>query len=482
MAEHHAVPASTLDRAVGALLGLATGDALGAGYEFGPPLVGDAAMIGGGLGDWAPGEWTDDTQQAICVARSGATGALDATEVGAAFLDWFADDPKDVGNQTRSVLGAARAGADLRTASQQHFERHPRNAAGNGSLMRTAPVALAHLGDDEAIVTSAFEISALTHADPLAGEACAIWCIAIDRAVRERRLDGIFDGVDLLPGDASARWSGWLLAAETEPPSTFTPNGFVVTALQAAWAAIRQTPIPTDHSCRHLQDALHAAIRIGNDTDTVAAIAGSLLGARWGASAIPLAWKSMLHGWPGMRTRDLLRLAVLSVRNGADDEVGWPSAPDVTGWYEEHYGEQAYTLVLPDDPGVTFGNAPGAASVECDVILSCCRMGSEVPGGAASQHELIFVDSPNPTDNRNLDFVLEDAAAAITAWRDAGKSVHVHCVAGVSRTPTVVAAYLASRLGIDGSSALERVTAAHPRANPNSGFREALARIGEPSP
>ena len=324
---------------------------------------------------------------------------------------------------------------------------------------------------------TAFEISALTHADPVAGEACAIWCIAIDRAVREQRLDGIFDGIDLLSGDGPARWSGWLLAAETESPATFSPNGYVVTALQAAWAAIRQTPIPPTNPCRHLQDALHTAVRIGNDTDTVAAIAGSLLGARWGASAIPLSWKSILHGWPGLRTRDLLRLAVLSVRNGADDEVGWPSMPDVTVWYEQHYGERAYEVTLPDDPGIRFGNAPTAAAVEVDVILSCCRMGSKIPSGAGSQHELIFVDSPNPTDNPNLEFVLQDAARAITAWRDEGKTVYVHCVAGVSRTPTVVAAYLASRLGIDGTSALERVTVAHPRANPNARFREALARI-----
>ncbi len=477
MTRDHGLPAATLERAVGALVGLATGDALGAGYEFESPPSGEAAMIGGGLGAWAPGEWTDDTQQAICVAQSAAAGDLDADAVGRRFVAWFTDDPKDVGNQTRAVLTAARAGQDLRAASLAHFEQHPRHAAGNGSLMRTAPVALAHLGDDEAIVASAFEISALTHADPLAGEACAIWCIAIDRAIRTRRLDGIWDGVDLLPGDAPERWAGWLLAAETAPPSTFSPNGYVVRALQAAWAAIRQTPVPSTDPCRHLQDSLHAAIRIGNDTDTVAAIAGSLLGARWGASAIPLRWKSILHGWPGLRTRDLLGLAVLSVRNGTVDEVGWPSAPDVTGWYEEHYGEQAYELVLPDDPGVRFGNAPAAATVECDVILSCCRMGSRVPKHAGTAHELIFVDSPHRAENPNLDFLLRDAASAITAWREDGKTVFVHCVAGISRTPTIVAAYLASRLGIDGTTALARVTAAHPRANPNPGFREALARI-----
>ena len=477
MSDYHYLPAPMLDRVVGTLVGLATGDALGAGYEFATPPTGEAAMIGGGLGAWAPGEWTDDTQQAICVAESAASGALDAGGIGQAFLEWFADDPKDVGNQTRAVLTAARTGEDLRAASQSYFERHPDGAAGNGSLMRTAPVALAHLGDDESIVAAAREISALTHADPLAGEACAIWCIAIDRAVRERRLDGIWDGVDLLPGDAQTRWAGWLLAAETEPASAFTPNGFVVRALQAAWASIRQTPIPTDEPCRHLQDALHAAVRVCDDTDTVAAIAGSLLGARWGASAIPLAWKSVLHGWPGLATRDLLGLAVLAVRKGADDEVGWPSEPDITAWYRKQYHERPFDFALPDDPGVRLGNAPAAATVESDVILSLCRMGSAVPAGARAQHELILVDSPYLGDNPNLDFVLRDAAGAIATWRDEGKTVFVHCVAGISRTPMVAAAYLASRLRIDGLSALERIIEAHPRANPNPGFREALGRL-----
>ncbi|MBM3957851.1 MAG: ADP-ribosylglycohydrolase family protein, partial [Gemmatimonadetes bacterium] len=83
-----------------------------------------------------------------------------------------------------------------------------------------------------------------------------------------------------------------------------------VTALQAAWSAITHTPIPEDEPCRHLADTLVAAVRIGDDTDTVAAIAGTLLGARWGASAVPEEWRSLIHGWPGHRADDLTRLAL----------------------------------------------------------------------------------------------------------------------------------------------------------------------------
>jgi hypothetical protein len=83
------------------------------------------------------------------------------------------------------------------------------------------------------------------------------------------------------------------------------PNGFVVTALQAAYAAIRQTPVPADDPARHLQDALVAAVRIGHDTDTVAAIAGGLLGARWGASAVPATWRefALIDRWQRVRPR-----------------------------------------------------------------------------------------------------------------------------------------------------------------------------------
>jgi ADP-ribosyl-[dinitrogen reductase] hydrolase len=294
------------------LVGLAAGDALGAGYEFTDPDPDQPiGMVGGGGFGWAPGEWTDDTQMAICIAEVVAAGPLDLDEVGRRFLDWYAGGPTDVGVQTSTVLSTADGEPSrLTDAAADHFRRHPRGAAGNGSLMRTAPVALAHLGDDEAIAAAATAVSALTHGDPLAGEACVLWCVAIDRAVREQRLDGIDDGLAVLDADRRRFWSARLAEARSRPPGSFTPNGFVVTALQAAVAAIEQTPVPTDAPSGHLPAALEAAVRIGHDTDTVAAIAGALLGARWGASAVPATWQRLLHGWPGYTVADLERLAV----------------------------------------------------------------------------------------------------------------------------------------------------------------------------
>ena len=99
-----------LDRCAGVLLGLAAGDALGAGYEFRTPPSGEARMIGGGLGNWTPGEWTDDTQMAVCIAEETKTGACDPEKVAARFLAWYREGPKDVGNQTAGVLGSAKPG------------------------------------------------------------------------------------------------------------------------------------------------------------------------------------------------------------------------------------------------------------------------------------------------------------------------------------------------------------------------------------
>lgn len=120
-------------------------------------------------------------------------------------------------------------------------------------------------------------------------------------------------------------------------PSFFGRNGYTVTALQAAWAAITSScGYERDHPCEHLSEALFAAVHAGDDTDTVAAIAGALLGARWEASAVPARYRRLVHGWPGLDASDLVRLAVLTARGGRPDNTGWPpaGAHAYTGWWQ----------------------------------------------------------------------------------------------------------------------------------------------------
>ncbi len=310
------------DRVEGVLLGTAAGDALGAPYEFQPPRGPelDVVMNGGGL--WVAGEWTDDTAMAIAIAEVAATGAdlRDDEAQDAIVARWhqWSLGAKDVGIQTRSVLSSAvvdgvitaerarSAAAQLHTATGR--------TAGNGSLMRTAPVALAYLDDEAAMVDAARAISELTHFDPDAGDACVLWCSAIRHAVLTGNLD-VRIGLGHLDSDRQELWTERLDTAEGSPPAAFPNNGWVVAALQAAWSAIATTPVPEDDPAAgtlradHLRLALDAAVRAGFDTDTVAAIAGGLLGAAYGASAVPLEWRLLLHGWPDLTARDLVDLA-----------------------------------------------------------------------------------------------------------------------------------------------------------------------------
>ncbi|WP_040806969.1 ADP-ribosylglycohydrolase family protein [Nocardia concava] len=288
------------DRAAGVLLGTAAGDALGAGYEFtypGPDA--EIHMKGGGSFMWAPGEWTDDTAMAVAVARAAAKQGdicnpegLDA--VAAEFVAWWDSQPKDIGNQTRQVLEWRD-----QTGRAMQMRAHDLTGlkAGNGSLMRTAPVALAYLDDAEKCGKAAKLVSSLTHYDMQAMQACKVWTLAIRHAV----IHGTYDGLrEALSQVDTGFWEPLLDKAETGSPADFPKNGWVVHALQTAWWAITHAET--------LPAALELAVRAGGDTDTTAAIAGGLLGARWGASAIPAEWLSVLHGYPGYRTEDLLTL------------------------------------------------------------------------------------------------------------------------------------------------------------------------------
>ncbi|MCR6030356.1 hydrolase [Nocardioides sp. zg-579] len=482
------------DRAAGVLLGQACGDALGVPYEFATPPgpAEPAQMRGGGLGGFAPGEWSDDTAMAVAVAEvlaGGADVAVDAAadDVANGFLRWYADGPADIGVQTSRVLGwTGRHDADGRSVSRVMREQamvyarsNPRSA-GNGALMRTSPVALRHLDDRERAADAARLVAALTHADPLAGDSCVLWTEAIRVAVTAGEIDPRA-GLDLVPGSRRGRWAEWLDDAtdvernrsERVPGARFVPNGFTVTALQAAVAAVVTTPVPADLPCRHLQDALHAAVRIGDDTDTVAAIAGGLLGARWGASAVPWRWRRAVHGWPGAGAARLVELATLATRGGRPDRRGWPGAKEVA------YAEAADAVAVPHpyDDGLLLGTHASRGH-EVDAVVSLCRVGQGQPcfEGATEVVESRLVDSDHPSKNPNLLFALHDAADAVRGLRAEGKRVLLHCVAAHQRTPSVAVAY-AVLLGHDPDEARAAVRAVLPGARANGALWDAAADV-----
>ncbi|MBT2442272.1 ADP-ribosylglycohydrolase family protein [Streptomyces sp. ISL-36] len=300
----------TIDRAVGAVMGSAVGDALGAPFEFGLPGVyrerfpnGVGEMCGGG--GWDPGEATDDTQMAVLVGQSLLErGGLDLPDIFERFRSWAAAEPKDIGLQTEDVL---TSGDPWNLASALHFQVNGR-AAGNGSLMRasTSAVYFAAAGR-EATMAAARRIAALTHGDGAAWEGTAI----LHELVRVALLGE--DPLSALPGTLAAvtpahrdRWTA-VLAPDWHPDDATEFNGAVWPCLASAVWALRTTD--------SFEAALSSAIDLGGDTDTVAAVTGLLAGTVHGAAAIPTRWTAPLHvplpgqGSKVLRAHDLRALA-----------------------------------------------------------------------------------------------------------------------------------------------------------------------------
>lgn len=473
-----------LDRAAGVLVAAAAGDALGAGYEFAAVCPAErVTMLRGTLTGRAAGSWTDDTDMALAIAQAGATGVrLDGPEgrgaVATRFAAWYASHPPDIGNQTRGALSAAPAGSTtpdtLEAAAAAYQHRNP-NAAGNGSLMRTGPVALTALGDDERNMASASAISALTHPHPLARQACQLWCIAIDRAIRQGRLDGIHDGLALIEPDGEGYWHDAISQAETLPIETLRQtNGFVVAALQSAWRAI----VSTSHLSgpAHLEAALRQAVALGGDTDTVAAIAGALLGARYGASAVPFAWRRRLAGWPYDLTHgDLAPLAILAVSGGKPDNAGWPIEHDLMPYYERTNHPLGLVGAIPGHDGVLWGDVAGLSGAKAEAFVSLCRIGRKQRRG--QEHHEIWLQDNNT--NADPTFVLTDTADAIEELRMEIGTVFVHCVRSESRTPTVAAAWLVRHRGLPltEATALVRGSLRNAFTNHNPELLDALGRV-----
>jgi ADP-ribosylglycohydrolase len=470
-----------LDRACGVLLATAAGNALGAAYEFGPPRGPEleVAMVGGGAFGWEPGEWTDDTSMAIAIAEVAATG-VDLREedaLNAVVHRWheWTRDAKDIGVQTGSVLRAsARHGISAQTARAASKALHEctGRTAGNGSLMRTAPVALAYLDDEAGLVEAARAVSELTHYDPEAGDACVLWCLAIRHAVLNGAPDARI-GLQHIPAERRDMWTARLNAAEKSRPEDFKANGWVVQAFQAAWSAIATTPIPQDDPAKgvfhvdHLRLALDTAVRGGGDTDTVAAIAGGLLGAAYGASAVPVEWRRALHGWPGQRTRGLIELATAIIRKGKPDGFDFTYAGYELGVVVQH----------PYDEGVWLGDIGALRPLPdgVDAVVSLCRVGdADLPDGI-EQIDVRLIDQPGV--NNNLDFVLLDTVRLVERLRRKGRTVLIHCVQAQSRTPTVAVLYGIRLRGRGIAEALTDVCSVLPKGDPIPEFREALRRL-----
>ncbi|HEY5921937.1 MAG TPA: ADP-ribosylglycohydrolase family protein [Kofleriaceae bacterium] len=332
---------------VGALLGMAVGDALGTTYEFQgieqpdyPTLATGPAtdLVGRGPFDLKAGQVTDDTQMAVCLARSLADKrGIDMVDLATRYVAWF-QHAFDVGNQTAGALRAIEQGESVGTAARRVWHGSGRRAAGNGSLMRTVPIGVFYARTSvEKLVEASVSDSIITHADPRCVIACAAFNAAIARGVvmtgpGTRMASGsgaslpVNDGVAVTQAQFEAGRVAIPIAAAklrelyddnrddlalidaavedlerdlevcaSDNPRVYRVDldlrkmaGFVRVAFRLAFWHLMHTP--------SWRAAVVDVASRGGDADTNAAIVGALLGARDGVAAIPREWIDRVLG------------------------------------------------------------------------------------------------------------------------------------------------------------------------------------------
>ena len=428
-------------RVLGALVGSAVGDALGAPFELGPPGQFSARfpvpargarteMCGGGPNGREPGEFTDDTQLALLLGTSLVErGGLDEADVSARFVRW---------------------------AAAEH-EAPTSGAAGNGSLVRATPAAIRFsLAGTAATTDAARRISALTHG-PAAGEGCAVFAelvrVALDGG---DPLAAVPAALDLVAPEHRARWAA-ALAPDWTPALADGSSGAVEPTLGSALWALRRG---ADFAA-----VLRLVVDLGGNTVTVACVTGALAGAVFGMAGIPARWSSAVHGRvPGCGER-VWRLPDLQELAAALD--GRPLLPHEDG---------AIPTLGPVEvlPGIWAANLAGARAAGGDfAVVSLCRVGE--PFGAEVQRLAYLADNENNTE---LDAVLADVLDDVAALRAEGRRVLVHCHGGASRTGLVLRAWLRRTEGLSAEEATAVVRERWPHLDTwNGSFTAALERI-----
>jgi len=289
--------AAAQDRAIAALLGLAVGDAVGTTVEFQSPgsfsPVSD--MVGGGPFNLQAGQWTDDTSMALCLADSLVESrGFDPSDQAERYCRWWQEgylSPTgkcfDIGNTTRTAL------AKHRNEGKAYCGSTAPKSAGNGALMRLAPVAVAYANRPATAIVLAGESSRTTHGATESIDACryfaGILCGLITGAGKNDVLasmyspvPGLWDVESLAPGIQTIAAGSF---KEKSPP-VIRGAGYVVACLEAAlWAF---------HTTDSFEDAILAAVNLGDDADTTAAVCGQVAGACYGRSGIPQGWLGRL--------------------------------------------------------------------------------------------------------------------------------------------------------------------------------------------
>ena len=278
-----------LDRAKGCLFGQVIGDNLGALVEFQTEEeIADAYPDGvrdlrdGGCWDILAGQATDDSELALALARTLLeTGSYDREAIAAAYGDWYASGPFDIGRTIRQALSAA-AGAEAGHKADAASSQANAVSEANGSLMRVSPIGI-WAREPEVADRFAREDSRMTHPNDVCVDACAAFAAAIAEGIHSGDRDAML-GVALADALTDSVKDALRRAGRGEAPEGYCSgkSGWVLLAFQNAFYHLQRGAT--------VEDALVATVGKGGDTDTNAAITGALLGAADGLGAIPPRW------------------------------------------------------------------------------------------------------------------------------------------------------------------------------------------------
>ena len=281
---------SVKDRFLGCLLGLAAGDAVGTSVEFSPRGSFEPVedMVGGGPFHLQPGQWTDDTSMALCLAASLVeTGGFDAADQMQRYHRWHkegymssTDRCFDIGNTVMAALDRYHASLDPYSGSIDAL------SAGNGCIMRLAPVPMFFANDHDTAVHHSAESSRTTHGAQECLDASRLFGSILVRALGGAKKDALLfgnEGLQLQAPKIQAIAKGdYKFKSEQD----IRGSGYVVSSLEASlWCFLT-----TDN----YRDAILKATNLGEDADTTAAITGQLAGAFYGVQSIPAGWLDKL--------------------------------------------------------------------------------------------------------------------------------------------------------------------------------------------
>lgn len=444
------------DRARGALLGLAAGDAVGTTVEFRRPgsFQPLTDMVGGGPFSLEPGQWTDDTSMALCLAESLVDrGGHDPADQMRRYIRWwrkgyFSPNGRcfDIGITTRTQLARfAGTGEPI----DPHVDEE---SAANGSLMRLSPVSIRWSHDPDAVVAMAAESSRPTHPASRPVDTCKVLAAMTAGLVRGECWETVSDGRfwgdgPLHPAVEEIVRGSW----RAKQPPAIRGSGYCINALEAALWAVG--------GADDFRAAILRAANLGDDADTTAAIAGQLAGARFGAAGIPALWLELL----AMRRR-IESLADALHTKATGDRGAWAFDDEIHAWWAEPGRLLAGEYPGSDDPDHRDLKLALLADAGIDTIIDLTREDDHLqPYGDAWKklgetrgRRLERIHHPirdlGVTTPEGYDAILADIDAALAADR----GVYVHCWGGVGRTGTVVGIHYLSR-GADAEGALGKI-------------------------